>query len=449
MLTDHNPRPRPTPLPGTSARVGTTETDSVVRPVGPPAEVIDGRYRVLGRVGAGSMGVVLAAEDLTLHRAVAIKLVEPRADPAIAQRFIKEAQALARVRHENVVQVYAFGEYHQASYLAMELVVGESLEAVIDGYLAAKTTMPLVRALTILRSIVLGLEAVHAQHLVHRDVKPGNIIIEKDTDRPVLIDFGLARRRTASNPRMSITGGTPSYMAPEQSQEDPTGTAVSARTDLYALACTAFEMLTGRPVFEGNDIYSVLISHMRDQPRRISTLRPELAPLDDVFLRALAKDPAARYGSASDWMLALEARLSLIGPAVSATAPRVLVLATDTGLRRSLVRNVTSTFRGKGVTVVCETADTAAQAVTLIAAGKYALFLADEESAEGRTAELVRAVRDRRPDVDVVLVSRDLSATAKLLGDDRVRHVVPKPLNVHFLTAVLDRTGLANSANVG
>ena len=262
-------------------------------------DVIDGRYRVLGRIGSGAMGIVLRAEDLFLQRPVAIKIVDPGVDPNVSERFVKEAQSLARVRHENVVQVYAFGRFQQASYLAMELVVGHSLESIIDAHAAAQNTVALPRAMAILRAMALGLDAVHHRELVHRDVKPANVIIEKNTDRPVLIDFGLARRRSVSNPRMSLTGGTPSYMAPEQAS-DPQGLRIGPRTDLYALACTAFELLTGRPEFEGTDIFQVLLQHMNDAPRAISTVRPDLAAFDDILIRALAKEPNDRFASATE-----------------------------------------------------------------------------------------------------------------------------------------------------
>ena len=417
----------------------TAEAPSAIRPLALP-DIIDGRYRVLGRVGAGSMGVVLRAEDLFLERPVAIKIVDPSPDPAVGQRFVKEAQALAQVRHENIVQVYAFGPFQYSAYLAMELVIGESLEQVIDTHLQSGTTVPLPRAIAFLRAIGQGLEAVHARRLVHRDVKPANVIIEKGTDRPVLIDFGLARRRSASSPKMSITGGTPMYMAPEQAK-DPDGTRVTARTDIYALACTAFELLTGRPVFEGNDIYTVLLAHMTKEPRRVSSLRPELAPIDDILRRALSKEPQDRHASVSELITALEAGIARVGQP-KAGGPRVLVLATDGGLRRSLVRSSANTLRGHGHEALCETAESAPEAATRLEGARYDLLIADEESAAGRLAELVRLARALNPGAEIVVVSRDLPRAAQALGDARVRHLVPKPVNVHVLAAVLGRLDL-------
>ena len=418
------------------------EAVSAVRGVTLP-DIIDGRYRVFGRIGSGAMGIVLRAEDLFLQRPVAIKIVDPGVDPQVSERFVKEAQALARVRHENIVQVYAFGRFQNASYLAMELVVGHSLESIIDAHFAAQNTVALPRAIGILKSIALGLDAVHERQLVHRDIKPANIIIEKNTDRPVLIDFGLARRRTASNPRMSLTGGTPSYMAPEQAS-DPQGLRIGPRTDIYAFACTAFELLTGRPVFEGTDIYSVLIAHMNEKPRALSSVRPELAPFDDILLGALEKEPEGRPASATAFITALEARLSHVG-ALKPAGPRVLVVASDLGFRRSLVRNTTQTLKSKGKSISCEESDSAMEAISLTGGQAFDLIVIDEESAAGRTPELVTLARGRNPDAEIIIVSRDLPATAAALGDTKVKHLVPKPLNVHVLAAVLGRTSLAAS----
>jgi serine/threonine-protein kinase len=420
----------------------TIESPSAIRPLALP-DIIDGRYRVLARLGAGSMGIVLRAEDLFLQRPVAIKVVEPSPDPGTLQRFVKEAQALAQVRHENVVQVYAFGPFQSSSYLAMELVAGPTLEALIDAHSRAGETMPLPRAISILRAIGKGLEAVHARRLVHRDVKPANVIIENGTDRPVLIDFGLARRRSKSSPRISITGGTPSYMAPEQAK-DPDGTRVTARTDLYAFACTAFELFTGRPVFEGTDIYTVLLAHMGQEPRRISSLRPELAAIDDVIVRALAKDPDDRYPSIDAMITALDAAFARVGTPQPA-GPRAIVLSAESSLARSIVRNATQSLRTHGHNIACDVAPSAAEAASLISSGRYDLFLVDEESAAGRLVELVRLTRERCPSAETVILSRDLPKTGRDLGDVRVRHMVPKPVNVHVLAAVLGRLDLVKN----
>ncbi len=419
----------------------TLEESSAVRPLATP-DIIDGRYRVLGRIGAGAVGVVLRADDIFLDRPVAIKIVESAGDPAVRRRFLREAQALAQLRHENIVQVYAFGPFQSSAYLAMELVIGDSLERVIDTHLHNGTTVPLPRAIGILRAIARGLEAVHARGIVHRDVKPANVIIENGTDRPVLIDFGLARRRSTSSAKASFAGGTPMYMAPEQAK-DRDDTRITAQTDVYALACTAFELFTGHPVFEGEDIYTVLLAHMTKEPRRVSSLRPELAPLDDVLHRALSKEPQDRHASVTEMVTSLEAALARVTSVRRTDGPRVLVLASEAGLSRSLVRNATRTLRAYGREIVCETVEDVATAASRWSSEEYALVIVDEDSTSGRLAELVQSFRTRRPGAEVVVITRELSSTRAALSDAAIRHIVPKPVNVHMLAAVLGRLELA------
>ena len=427
------------PLPSSGER---PEQISAVRPVLDLPEVIDGRYRIDGRLGAGSMGVVLRGEDVFLQRPVAIKVVDPPRDPGsrtlVLERFVKEAQALARLRHENVVQVYAFGPLGASHYLAMELVAGQSLETVIDELGRAGTTLPLPRAMQILRAIARGLEAVHAQGLIHRDVKPANILVERTSDRPVLIDFGLALRQSGSTPHLSITGGTPSYMAPEQAR-DPDGSAVTHRTDLYALGCTAFEVLTGRPVFEGEDVYAVLLAHASETPRLLSSVRPDLAPFDPVIARALAKDPAERWPSASEMIGALD---DAARRAAALRPRRLLVLAADTSLRRSLARRTAAALDVLGVRVETEAAVSASEAISLIVHEPCDVCVIDEESAAGRLGEIVDRLREAAPGAQVVVVARDLRAAQRAAAPHVLRYLVPKPVNAHVLAAVLARLEL-------
>ncbi len=230
-------------------------TVELVSALGPGSEV-DGRYRIVERRAAGSMGIVYLADDIWLNRSVAIKMIDPAyaADAGTAKLFAEEARALAQIRHENVVHVYTFGKHEETVFFAMEYIDGVTLESIIDEHAGRGEQVDLGQSLLILQAISQGLAAVHKRKLVHRDVKPGNIVIETGTGRSVLVDFGLARRTRSSSPRMTTTAGTPSYMAPEQSR-DVDGTQTTAASDLYSFACTAFELFTGRSVFEGDDIY--------------------------------------------------------------------------------------------------------------------------------------------------------------------------------------------------
>ena len=160
-----------------------------------PGSEVEGRYRIVERLAAGSMGVVFRAEDIWLDRPVAIKVVDQTfaADELAARSFQQEARSLAQIRHENVVHVYTFGRHEGSFYIAMEYVDGPTLDAIIESHAERGETVELGRALRILHAIGRGLSAVHDRKLVHRDVKPANVVIETDSGRPVLVDFGLAR----------------------------------------------------------------------------------------------------------------------------------------------------------------------------------------------------------------------------------------------------------------
>ena len=258
---------------------------------------IDGRYRVDSELGRGGMGVVHLARDTWLDRPVALKMIAPvwAGDGEIAARFQREAKALASIRSQYVVQVYAFGQHQGSYFFAMEYVPGRSLKQILAEHRQHGDTIPVHRSLTILSRIAQGIDAVHAAGIVHRDVKPANIVIEEDTGRPVLVDFGLAV--PGDDPAAALAIGTPYYMAPEQGGVGVPGSTVSARTDVYALGITAFEMLAGELPFTGTDRAQLMRQHARKQPPTLSSRSPALAPFDKAMARALAKDPADRYPS--------------------------------------------------------------------------------------------------------------------------------------------------------
>ena len=250
-----------------------------------PPFVVDGRYEVESELGRGGMGLVYLARDVWLGRAVAIKVIAPifAGDSGVTARFREEAKALASIRNPYIVQVYASGPYGTSHYLAMEFVRGRSLRELLKGAKREGGPVPVYRALSILADVAGGVDAVHAAGLVHRDVKPANILIEEDTGRPVLVDFGLA---VPGDRHARALLGTPRYMAPEQTGLGRFGTAVSPRTDVYALGVTAFELLTGRVPFEGVTPEEVLRQHADSPVPLLSTVRPELQAFDSVILRS-------------------------------------------------------------------------------------------------------------------------------------------------------------------
>ena len=414
--------------------------------------MIDGRYNLVRQLGAGSMGVVHLAQDVFLDRSVAIKVIDPgnASDPTSLDRFKKEAQALAKIRHQNVVQIYSFGPHAGSFYFAMEFVEGRSLEAAID----AGDTVDEAHDIEILTAVASGLAAVHERKLVHRDVKPSNIVIEWATGRPVLIDFGLARRRSRSSPRFSISAGTPLYMAPEQAT-DPDGTKVTYRADIYALACTAFELFTGHAVFEGNDVFTILKGHLKEPPPLLSSHRPDLALLDASFTRALAKDPEARHESASAFVeelaLALRKRdaqkkrdtLAPSSSIRSAGLPveRVLVLAREDTLVRQITKVTTRVVAAANRIATVQHVASARELLAAFTADPAAIVFIDEESSELGAMDLVSALQQASGgrSASMLVVSREWLALRPRLGAIGVRDVLPKPLVVQMLTQAIER----------
>jgi serine/threonine-protein kinase len=266
-----------------------------------PQTVIDGRYLVEGELGHGAMGVVYLARDTGLDRAVAIKVIDPALvrDRDVIALFRREATALARVRSENVVQVYSCGTHLGSPFFVMERVVGAALDDVIAACRTSGGPIPIHRAATILEHCASGLGAVHALGLVHRDVKPSNILVEACTGRPVIIDFGLA----CAGGEAQTGFGTPPYMAPELWSDPQKATPAS---DVYALGVTAFELLTGAPPYDGDTVQELMCKHVDAPIPRSSRSRPAIAALDGVITRALAKAPADRYPNGAAFQQALE-----------------------------------------------------------------------------------------------------------------------------------------------
>jgi len=255
-----------------------------------------GHYEVLEVLGQGGFGIVLRTFDEKLQRVVAIKVLSPQlasTSPA-RKRFLREARAAARVRHENIVQIHAVEE-QPLPYLVMEYIPGQTLQQKLD----EKGPLDVSEILTIGGQIARGLAAAHEQGLIHRDVKPGNILLESGVEPRVKItDFGLAR--TADDASMSQSGmisGTPLYMAPEQAQ----GESLDYRVDLFSLGSVLYAMASGRPPFRAGTTLAVIKRVAEEDPRPIREIIPEVPEwLCNVIARVHVKDPALRWRSAAE-----------------------------------------------------------------------------------------------------------------------------------------------------
>ena len=285
-------------------------------------------YRLEAQIGAGGMAVVFRARDERLNRPVALKILAPglASDPEFRRRFLAESRAAAAVDDPHIIPIYEAGEAEGALFIAMRFVQGGDLRHV----LAREGAQPPARAAEFLSPVASALDAAHAAGLVHRDVKPANILVDVRPGRPdhvYLSDFGVSKGATAS---VSLTGagqflGTPDYSAPEQIQGRP----VDSRADQYALACVAFQLLTGQPPFERDQGMAILLAHLSEPPPSLAGRRPDLpTAADEVLARALAKVPEKRFGSCADFADALRAALGLASYDPRGTAP-VPALAPD------------------------------------------------------------------------------------------------------------------------
>jgi serine/threonine-protein kinase len=285
-------------------------------------------YQVEALVGRGGMGVVYRVFDPALHRHVALKLIAPELalDETFRERFLQESRAVAALEHPNVVPVYSAGQLEDTLYLAMRYVEGSDLRRLL-----AEGPLEPERALGICAQIAAALDAAHERGLVHRDVKPSNILVE-DGDRVYLGDFGLSRRLDASGPAPGSSLGTIAYVAPEQIRGDP----LDGSADVYSLACVLYECLTGHPPFRGSTDVAVLFAHLEEQP-------PTLPELETVLATGLAKDPDDRYPTCTAMVeearraLGLEPRRSwwplvaLVAALLAAVAVGVALIANRSG----------------------------------------------------------------------------------------------------------------------
>ncbi len=282
-----------------------------------------GKYEIINILGKGAMGIVYKALDPVINREVAIKTIrfdlahEDSENEEIMQRFMREAQAAGKLSHPNIITIYDVGREESVTYIVMQLIEGKSLQRVI----ATGEKLTAQEVIDLMTQICSALDYAHRNGIVHRDMKPGNILLDKE-GKPFICDFGVARVDTSTLTQSGTAVGTPSYMSPEQVM----GKKVDKRSDIFSLGCILFELLTGRRPFEAESITTVIYKIINEEPPPLSEVKKGLpVGFEHIIDRALAKDANARYQSCADLAADLRRVTTLSEKTIAITTPRVEV----------------------------------------------------------------------------------------------------------------------------
>jgi serine/threonine protein kinase len=306
------------------------------------AQVLSANYELESEIGRGGMGIVYCARDKRLKREIAVKVLPPelsfRAD--IRQRFLREAETAAQLNHPNIVPIYTVEERDNLVYFVMAYIKGDNLGQRLQQH----GPIAPVEVRRILREVADALSYAHNRNVIHRDIKPDNIIIDDETGRAMVTDFGIARALTDSgDSRLTATGmaiGTPAYMSPEQSAGD---SAIDGRSDLYSLGVVGYQMLCGQPPFVANNTPSMLVKHLSEKPIPVDQRWPDLPQdLSRAVMMCLEKDPADRFPNAAAFAVALD------GGSMPTLATRASAAASTAGTRSATrEREITEPLRDR------------------------------------------------------------------------------------------------------
>jgi serine/threonine protein kinase len=305
------------------------------------ANVLSANYELESEIGRGGMGIVYCARDKRLKREIAVKVLPPelsfRAD--IRQRFLREAETAAQLNHPNIVPIYTVEEKDNLVYFVMAYIKGDNLGQRLQQH----GPIAPVEVRRILREVADALAYAHHRNVIHRDIKPDNIIIDEETGRAMVTDFGIARALTDSgDSRLTATGmaiGTPAYMSPEQSAGDQ---AIDGRSDLYSLGVVGYQMLCGQPPFVASNTPSMLVKHLSEKPIPVDERWPDLPPdLARAVMMCLEKDPADRFPSAAAFAVALD------GGGMPTLATRASTTASPEARAQTREREITEALRDR------------------------------------------------------------------------------------------------------
>jgi len=398
-----------------------------------PNQVVADTYRIESELGRGGMGVVTRAVDFHLERPVAIKFIRPDlvAHAELRTFFANEARAMARVSHPNVVTIHTFGQHGSTSYFIMEFVDGITVEAWLATHLSSGALPPIADALDILDQACAGTHAIHQAGTAHRDLKPSNLLLSH-SKRVFVSDLGVAHMAGGREVDITVMVGSAGYMAPEAALGTEVEPALVARRDVYALGCIAFELLTGRPVFEKADPQSLLRRHIVAEPDRPSAVRPTLGTaFDSIVLRALAKAPEQRWESA-------ELLRSALAAARLGTPTRLLIVDDDPDWQALLSTQILQEFPHAIIDAVGD----GPSALTAAAAQEYAAVLVDLDMPGMHGSAVVAALRsdptmNRLP--IIVLTASGGSSEWRALSELGADGFLLKPVHAEDLCAVLQK----------
>jgi serine/threonine-protein kinase len=362
-------------------------------------------YRIEERIGRGGMGVVYRAEHLNLRRRAAVKIIAPdlAESEGFRERFSREARIAAALQHPNIVTVYDAGEVDGLLYLAMQYIQGSDLAAM----LRSDSRLRPYRAVDVCRQVASALDAAHQMGLIHRDVKPANVLIEGRT--AFLTDFGLTKRLDGSHTQLTRAGdvvGTIHYVAPEQIEGSP----VSGRTDVYSLGCLLYHCLTGQVPFTRDTDVAVIYAHLSEDPPKITRLRPELPEgLDGVIAKALDKSPDRRFPSCGDLISAARAVIDAAGPLADTSAPRP---STTSGMGSAVAGMRDAAAAARRPRVLLGGLDAGTRAVARVALGQNVDVL------EAPGDHVLEAAREERPDLVLLQWAVARGELVGALGED-------------------------------
>ena len=279
-----------------------------------------GDYTLLRVLATGGIARVYEAEDVRLGRPAAVKVLEPEKlehDASLKQRFEREARAIAALEHPNIIHIYQYGEHGDIYFLAMKLIRGRDLAQEIKTLRAAGQRLPVERLLGILAQVAAALDHAHARGVIHRDVKPSNILLDYE-DKATLTDFGLVMNLSIET-TMGTAFGTPRYISPEQAISS---NRAVPQSDIYSLGVILYEGLTGETPFTGDTPMAIAMNHVTQPPRPPRTLNPDIPPaVETELLRALDKEPARRHANASAFIAAIYQSFGIAPAGALVTAP--------------------------------------------------------------------------------------------------------------------------------